>query len=61
MGLYDYLNGEQVKIFYSPVFWSENEGENVYYSGGGLRGYINGDKLPLKTLYYKYPDDFFCC
>lgn len=55
MGMYDYINGEQVKCFYRPIF-SENEG--LWHSGGLLRSYADGDELPLTTMYYKYPNNF---
>ena len=55
MGMYDYINGEQVKCFYRPIF-SENEG--LWHSGGLMRSYVDGDELPLKTMYYKYPNNF---
>ena len=51
MGMYDYINGEQIKCFYSPIF---NKDYGVWHSGGSLIGYSNGDELPLKTMYYKY-------
>ncbi len=54
MGMYDYLDGEQVKIFYTPVF---NEKYGMWHSGGSLRNYSINDELPLKTTYYKYPDN----
>lgn len=54
MGMYDYLDGEQVKIFYTPVF---NEKYGIWHSGGSLRKFNINDELPLKTIYYKYPDN----
>lgn len=61
MGMYDYLGGEQIKIFYTPIFESKDiiTGKpGTWHSGGGMRSFNEGDKLPLKTLYYKYPDNF---
>lgn len=55
MGLYDYINGEQVKCFYIPVF-SEHGG--VWHSGGRMISFTDGDEVPVKTMYYKYPDNF---
>lgn len=55
MGLYDYINGEQVKCFYRPVF-SENGG--VWHSGGRMICFKDGDEVPVETMYYKYPDNF---
>ena len=62
MGMYDYLNGEQVKCFYIPIFYySEMENEmgfnSIHHSGGQLIEYHNGDKLPLKTRWYKYSEN----
>jgi len=63
MGLYDYLGGIQVKIFYKPIF-SERViksglgNKPLFYSGGSLKEYVFNEKLPLRTLYYKYPDNF---
>jgi len=59
--MYDYLGGEQVQVFYSPIFVSEDflSGKpDVYHSGGTLRGFRSKDALPLKTGYYKYPQNF---
>lgn len=62
MGMYDYLGGEQVKIFYSPIFSPKDsmgtEGASTWHSGGGMRSFEVGDELPLKTLYYQYPENF---
>lgn len=62
MGMYDYLAGEQVKCFYIPVFNSNINDliikDITWHSGGLMRDYNIGDKLPLNTLYYKYPKDF---
>lgn len=55
MGLYDYINGEQVKCFYRPIF-SVDEG--IWHSGGHMTDYLDGDEVPTKTMHYKYPDNF---
>ena len=60
MGMYDYLNGEQVKCFYRVIHHKDSL-DNKWefsHSGGQLRGYTNGSKLPLKTFHYNYPKDF---
>jgi len=61
MGMYDYLGGEPIKIFYRPIFddGSHDPGgkPNIRHSGGTLADYTNGE-LPLHTMYYKYPDSF---
>lgn len=56
MGLYDYINGEQVKIFYHPIF--DEYTKDTWHSGGSLVDYVNGDNVNLKTLYYKRPENF---
>lgn len=61
MGMYDYLGGEQIKIFYRPIFnvnKEKLEESSYWHSGGQLRSFGKGDDLPLKTLYYQYPNDF---
>lgn len=61
MGMYDYLGGEQVKIFYRPIFQLNKEdpkNSSFWFSGGSLENYDRDDDLPLKTLYYKYPPNF---
>ncbi len=62
MGMYDYLGGEQIKIFYAPIFspkgMSMNDKAGTWHSGGKLCSYGVGDELPLKTLYYHYPQNF---
>ena len=61
MGMYDYLGGEQVKIFYVPIFVEKDyidQKPTIYHSGGSLRSFKKGEELPLKTLYYKYPQNF---
>lgn len=56
MGLYDYINGEQVKVFYSPIY--DEDSKNTWHSGGRMVGFDNGDEVPLKTLYFKRPSNF---
>jgi len=61
MGMYDYLGGEQVKIFYRPIFQVNKEvpeESSYWWSGGSLNSYGEEDKLPLKTLWYQYPENF---
>lgn len=60
MGMYDYLNGEQVKCFYRIIHYKDGENSpwEFSHSGGQLRGYIDGSELPLKTFHYKYPSNF---
>ena len=60
MGMYDTLNGEQVKCFpwysfdVSPI---DTEGV-VSGHGGGLKYYGNGDKIPYRSLAYNYGKNF---
>ena len=60
MGMYDYLGEEQVKLFYIPIFSKGNDEEEpmTWHSGGKLNTYNEGDLLPLRTTYYRYPDNF---
>lgn len=59
MGMYDTCSGKQIKCFYVPIFHADKNGNSgTYHSGGLLRNFEIGDKLPVKTLYYKYPNDF---
>ncbi len=54
ISLYDYLGDEQVQLFYSPIICKGK----IAYLGGNFLKFNKGDKLPLKTLYYQYPDNF---
>lgn len=56
MGMYDYINGEQVKVFYMPIY--DDRDKDTWHSGGSMREYNNGDSVPLKTLYYNRPKNF---
>lgn len=56
MGMYDYINGDQVKLFYIPIF--DEVKKNTWHSGGTLHSFSTGDIIPSKTLYYKLPKDF---
>lgn len=61
MGMFDYLGGEQIKIFYLPVFSKKDimtDKPNTWHSGGRLREFNKESELPLKTWYYKYPQNF---
>ena len=55
MGMYDSINGEQVKCFGVPCYYSE---DGVHPMGGALKGYGNGDKVPYKTLWYDFTPNF---
>ena len=45
MGMYDYINGEQVKCFYSPIYSSDGLGlaYNTWHNGGMFRNFSTGD------------------
>lgn len=62
MGMYDTINGEQVKIFYKAyVHISDGflEGNNVVgYSGGNLTYYDVDSNVPYVTYYYNLGSDF---
>lgn len=63
MGMYDYLGDEQVKCFYVPIVYidtysGEKEKFGISASGGCLRGYRRGSRVPTKTRYYNYGNDF---
>lgn len=54
LGMYDYIGGEQIKIFPVPILYNNQ----LSFSSGRLNSYGEQDELPLKTLYYQYPDNF---
>lgn len=62
MGLYDYLNGEQVKCFPAISLFIEKEGNKdvlkFWESGGSLKSFSTYSKVPYATPYYNYGQDF---
>lgn len=54
MGMYDTINGEQVKCFPWVSFYDKIP----CYHGGDLRNYNTGDEVPYKTLHYNYGENF---
>lgn len=58
MGMYDCLNGEQVKCFYKPIFSKEENQGVLWHSGGNSIYYGDNASLPIKTLYYNYSKNF---
>ena len=54
MGMYDEINGEQVKCF---PWVSLYKGE-ISYHGGNLAYYSTGDKVPYKKPHYNYGKNF---
>lgn len=56
MGMYDCINGIQIKCFGIPCYYGKNENEKypVNEMGGLLRNYNIGSKVPIKTFWYKY-------
>lgn len=62
MGMYDNIEDYQVKCFYVPMF-SKDEypltpSSGIYTSGGRLRYFKKGQKVPYKTFYYDYSPNF---
>lgn len=54
MGMYDIICGDQVKCFYQYF----KCGNDMYISGGGLRYYGLGNKVPYRTSWYNYTKNF---
>ena len=54
MGMYDTINGEQVKCFPWVSFY---EGAVTYHCGD-LKYYNNGDKVPYRMPHYNYGSNF---
>lgn len=56
----DYLGHVPVVMFPETKFMMNDTCDTSYFytEGGRFRHYKTGDKLPLKTLTYKYPDTF---
>lgn len=60
MGMYDTLNGEQVKCFpwYSFDVMSLAQAGCINGHGGSLAYYDNGSKIPYRSLAYNYGKNF---
>ena len=60
MGMYDYLNGNQVKCFPIGVIYGYNEKCEIEFStiGGLLRSINTGDEVPYRSAIYNYGKDF---
>lgn len=60
MGMYDTLNGEQVKCFpwYSFDVMSLTPAGSVGGHGGSLKYYGNGSEIPYRSLAYNYGKSF---
>lgn len=54
MGMYDTINGEQVKCFPRVYLYKEEIG----CSGGGLKCFNNGAEVPYKAPHYNYGKNF---
>lgn len=54
MGMYDTINGEQVKCF--P--WVSLYHDSISYHGGDLKYYGTGDEVPYKRPHYNYSKNF---
>ena len=59
MGLYNYLGNNQVKCFTIPnMIINSNGNLEIYCLEGKFIGYKRGSKVPYKTLYYNYGENF---
>ena len=59
MGMYDTINGEQVKCFPWVHYYRDNIIKTIItYSGGDLKYYRNKSKIPYKKFYYNYGKNF---
>ena len=62
MSLYDYLNGEQIKFFSVPIIGIDDgpmsKGNLLYFGGGQFRSFEKGKKVPYKTLFYNFGENF---
>ena len=59
MGLYNYLGNNQVKCFTIPnMIINSNGNLEIYCLEGKFIGYKRGNKVPYKTLYYNYGENF---
>lgn len=56
MGMYDYINGEQVKCFGVACYYGDRDG--VAPMGGYLKGYNTGNRVPYKTSWYNFTKNF---
>ena len=62
MGMYDTLNGEQVKCFpWFSFYVSPNDDTKCCITNhdGNLGEYGNGNEIPYRSLAYNYGKDFF--
>lgn len=66
MGMYNYLNGEQIKCFSVPIVYigndytTDSEVDRVCFAtmGGMLESYRIGDEVPYKSSIYNFGKDF---
>ena len=60
MGLYDVINGEQVKVFSTPLIGMPDFilSSCLSFGGGSLNSYEKGDKIPYKSYCYNLTKDF---
>ena len=59
MGLYNYLGNNQVKCFTIPnMIINSNGNLEIYGLEGKFIEYKRGSKVPYKTLYYNYGENF---
>lgn len=67
MGMYDNIEDIQVKCFDVPIYHKDNftrecigdsSQSGLWFSGGSLRCFNKGQKVPFKTLWYNYSPNF---
>ena len=54
MGMYDTINGEQVKCF----TWVSLYHDQINYHGGDLKYYGKGSEVPFRKPHYNYGKNF---
>ena len=54
----DYIEGMPVRCFYTPIFSKTGRSDDlIVYNYGKNREFKIGDKLPLETMWYRYPEN----
>lgn len=55
---YDFIEKEQIKCFYTPLYNYNNEENKIMYMFGQNRIFNIGDNVPSQTFWYNYSDNF---
>lgn len=55
---YDFIEKEQIKCFYTPLYNYNNEENKIIYTFGQNRIFNIGDNIPSQTFWYNYSDNF---